>query len=46
MTSPIRFGAFEVDTRSGELRRQGLRSICRSNRFRCSFCCSSAPVRL
>ena len=25
MTSPIRFGAFEVDTRSGELRRQGLR---------------------
>ena len=25
MTSPIRFGAFEVDTRSGELRRQGSR---------------------
>ncbi|PYX33772.1 MAG: hypothetical protein DMG80_04835 [Acidobacteria bacterium] len=25
MTSPIRFGAFEVDTRSGELRRQGAR---------------------
>jgi len=25
VTSPIRFGAFEVDTRSGELRRQGLR---------------------
>jgi len=25
VTSPIRFGAFEVDTRSGELRRQGSR---------------------
>ena len=25
MTSPIRFGAFEVDIRSGELRRQGSR---------------------
>jgi len=42
--APSVLGAFEVDTRSGELRRQGLAAqSCRSNRFRCSFCLLEHP---
>ncbi len=41
----IRFGVFEADLRSGELRRQGARSPSRSSPSRFSFCSSSARAK-
>ena len=41
----LRFGIFELDAQSGELRRHGLKIRLPTNPFKFCGCCSTALVR-